>query len=313
MQNKYEKLFSSLLYIELQKIELGEYSADYKLYMYRIDLIHPEISGNKWFKMKYNIAEAMEKGYETVLTFGGAYSNHIHATAAAGKILGFKTIGIIRGESYSPLNPTLQSAADNGMKIHYLDRKTYRHRNKEVFIEDIKNQFPGAYILPEGGSNKFAVKGCSEIPDSIHIPFDYICSAVGTGGTISGIISGLKGNENALGFSALKNGHFLNEEVNNFLINSAVQSYKNWSIITDYHFGGYAKITRDLVEFITGFERVNDILLDYIYTAKMMFGIFDMIRTGFFRKGSTIIAVHTGGLQGNAGMKYKIEKVMKQT
>ncbi|MFH1194422.1 MAG: pyridoxal-phosphate dependent enzyme [bacterium] len=294
----------------LQRIVLPGIDDEIIFYMKRIDLVHPKISGNKWFKMKYNIAEAMKEGYETILTFGGAFSNHVHATAAAGKIFGFKTIGMIRGEEYSPLNPTLQSAADNGMELHYLNRKTYRHRNEQNFISEIAKQFPGSYILPEGGSNKFAIKGCKEIPQSIEINFDYICSAVGTGGTISGIISGLKENQNALGFSALKNGNFLSDAVNKFLNDATLKSCNNWSIITDYHFGGYAKINHELVEFVNEFERANNIPLDYIYTAKMMYGIFDLARTGFFKNGSTIIAVHTGGLQGNLGMKNIVAKVM---
>lgn len=294
----------------LQKADLPGTAGKINLFVKRIDLVHPEISGNKWYKMKYNLIEAKERGYDTILTFGGAYSNHIHAAAAAGKKYGFKTIGIIRGEKYNPLNPTLQFAADMGMELHYLDRNTYRRRNEEEFIDDIKKKFPGTYVLPEGGSNIFAVKGCREIPRSIDISFDYICSAVGSGGTISGIIAGLSEEQKAIGFPVMKNGLYLKEIIEKFLSGTGNNHKRNWSLIPDYHFGGFAKINRELAEFLIEFERINSIPLDYIYTGKMMYGIFNLVQKNFFKEKDTVIAVHTGGLQGNAGMKEKIERVL---
>lgn len=284
---------------------------DYQnIFIKREDLIHPEISGNKWRKLKYNLLEAERLGKKTLLTFGGAFSNHIYAVAAAGEEYGFRTIGIIRGEEYNPLNPTLQFAINCGMKLHYLNRSAYRNRNDKKFQEELLKEFNSAYLIPEGGSNSFAVKGCAEIINDINIDFDYICCACGTGGTLAGIVAGLNDNKKALGFSVLKNGGFLKEDVKNLIQNYNGKTYGNWDINLDYHFGGYAKINYELISFINGFEKINSIKLDPIYTGKLMFGISDLIKQGFFKKEEKIIAVHTGGLQGIEGMKNKIEKVL---
>jgi len=300
----------SLYTTPLQKInDLEIESRGIELFVYRIDLIHPEISGNKWFKLKYNLIEAERKGYETLLTFGGAYSNHIYATAAAGKILGFKTIGMIRGEEHLPLNPTLSFAKDCGMEFHYLDRTTYRKRYDEDFLNELRERFSEAYFIPEGGTNSLAVKGCSQIPGNVDVNFDVICCPCGTGGTLSGIICGLKANQKALGFSVLKGGEFLNNNVQNLIKQFTDTNNSNWDINLDYHFGGYAKINKGLIEFIKKFGEENNILLDPVYTGKMMFGVYELIKKNYFKKGERIIAIHTGGLQGLKGMKQKIEKV----
>ncbi len=293
--------------IPLQKIE-AEFlnKKDIKLYVLREDLIHPEISGNKWRKLKYNIAEAKEKGVETVLTFGGAFSNHIAATAAAGNVFGIKTIGIIRGEEKLPLNPTLQLAKDNGMHFKYVSRETYRNKNEKPFINQLKNEFGEVYVIPEGGSNAFAVKGCTEIVDNINIEYDVICCACGTGGTIAGIISSTI--KQVLGFPALKGGDFLIEDIQQLLLKYEEKFNKeiegtSWKLITDYHFGGYAKIKPELVDFVKVFKTENKIELDLIYTGKMFFGLYDMIHTSNQFDSKTIIVVHTGGIQGNKGFK----------
>ena len=293
--------------IPLQKIE-AEFlnKKGVKFYALREDLIHPEISGNKWRKLKYNIAEAKEKGVETVLTFGGAFSNHIAATAAAGKVFGIKTIGIIRGEEKLPLNPTLQLAKDNGMHFKYVSRETYRNKNEIPFINELKSEFGAVYVIPEGGSNAFAVKGCTEIVDNINVEYDVICCACGTGGTIAGIISST--NKQVLGFPALKGGEFLIEDIQQLLLKYEEKFNKetentSWKLITDYHFGGYAKIKPELVDFVKAFKTENKIELDLIYTGKMLFGLYDMIQTSSQFDGKTIIVVHTGGIQGNKGFK----------
>lgn len=296
----------------LQKIndpEIANYGVE--VFVYRIDLIHPEISGNKWFKLKYNLVEAERLGYNKLLTFGGAYSNHIYAAAVAGKISGFKTIGMIRGEEHLPLNSTLSFAKKCGMEIHYLDRTTYRKRYDKDFLIELKKKFPDVYFIPEGGTNLLAIKGCTEIPQTIKTDFNIICCACGTGGTLSGIICGLKDNQKALGFSVLKGGGFLINNVRNLVKQFSNKDYSNWEINLDYHFGGYAKINRELIEFIKKFEEINNIPLDPVYTGKMMFGVFDLIKKNYFKEGTKIIAVHTGGLQGLEGMKYRIEKILK--
>ena len=277
-----------------------------KLFVKREDLNHPQMSGNKWHKLKYNLLAAKKEGYKTLLTFGGAFSNHIYATAAAGKQFGFNTIGIIRGEEHLPLNPTLSFAKQMGMEIHYIDRSTYRTKNDPNFIKFLYEKFGNFYLVPEGGTNPLAIKGVSEMITNIKIDFNYICCACGTGGTLAGLITGLKGKANALGFSILKGADFLIQNVKE-LIDS--DKLKNWDINLDYHFGGYAKINHQLLKFIERFERINNIVIEPIYTGKMLFGIYDLVQKGFFNKEETIIALHTGGLQGLAGMEKKIKKL----
>jgi 1-aminocyclopropane-1-carboxylate deaminase/D-cysteine desulfhydrase-like pyridoxal-dependent ACC family enzyme len=314
-----EKLNSEILNkIDLEETPLQKIhdfkieNSDVELFVYRLDLIHPEISGNKWFKLKYNLIEAGRLGYKTLLTFGGAYSNHIYAVAAAGKIFGFDTIGIIRGEEHLPLNPTLLFAKNCGMKIQYLDRITYRKRKDEDFLYELKNKFPNTYFIPEGGTNPFAVQGCSEIPGRIEQNFDIICCPCGTGGTLAGISCGLNGNHRALGFSILKDGEFLRDNVQNLVKQFTNKTKSNWEINLNYHFGGYAKINKELIVFIEKFEEENNILLDPIYSGKMMFGMYDLIKKNYFKNGEKIIAIHTGGLQGLEGMKGTIEKTISR-
>lgn len=272
-----------------------------RLFILREDLIHPEISGNKWRKLKYNIQEAKQLEFKTLLTFGGAYSNHIAATAAAGKHYGLKTIGIIRGEETLPLNSTLQLAAANGMQLKFVSRKEYK--TKEV------SQFSNCWIVPEGGSNAFAVKGCTEILTNVTIDFDVVCSACGTGGTLAGLIASTE--KQALGFPVLKGGSFLKEDIDKLLIDYSNQfklkiENKNWNLITDYHFGGYAKVKPELVDFIKKFNEKHNILLDLIYTGKMLYGIFDLVKNTNQFDNKTIIAIHTGGVQGNKGFEQRL-------
>ena len=296
----------------LQEVKLPCTNTGTKFYMKRLDLIHPLINGNKWFKMKYNLLEAEEKGFNTLLTFGGAYSNHIHATAAAGKQFGLKTIGIIRGEEHLPLNPTLQFASEYGMTLHYVSRGEYRNKHTKEFQEKLINEFGNVYIVPEGGTNTLALKGCSGIPGLIENEYDYLCVACGTSGTFSGLAVGLDGGKHLLGFSVLKGGEFLIDQSNELIKQYNGKKYSNTQINLDYHFGGYAKITRGLIEFINEFEKLNGIPLDPVYTGKMMYGIYDLYRNGFFKEGEAIVALHTGGLQGTAGMQKKIKKVLEQ-
>ncbi|KYG78038.1 1-aminocyclopropane-1-carboxylate deaminase [Roseivirga spongicola] len=266
----------------------------------RLDKTHGEISGNKWFKLKYNLLEARNRGINKLLTFGGAYSNHIYAVAAAAKLFGFQSVGIIRGEEHIPLNPTLQFATDAGMHLHYVDRESYRNKTVEHFINQLRAEFGEFYLIPEGGTNRLAIQGAAEIPSLIPEPFDYYCLAVGTGGTIAGLISGMKGQGNIIGFSSLK-GSFLQDEVANLLQSFGHESLHNWSIQNEYHFGGYAKTKPNLIEFIKAMEEQFELELEPIYMGKMLYGILDMIEKGQFEKGSKILAVHTGGLQGRAG------------
>ncbi len=269
----------------------------------RDDLLHPLISGNKFRKLKYNLEEAKKAHHDTLLTFGGAFSNHILALAAGGKEFGFKTIGIIRGEElagkYSQ-NPTLQKAEQLGMNFVFVSREEYRYKAEAKYIEDLRQKYGDFYLIPEGGTNALAVKGCEEIVTLDDAEFDYVCCAVGTGGTISGIINCSKPCQKVLGFPALK-GDFLQEDIRKFATND------NWELITDYHFGGYAKTTPQLIDFMNDFYDQYKIPLDPIYTGKMVFGVFDLIKKNYFSKNAKILLIHTGGLQGIKGMNIVLK------
>jgi 1-aminocyclopropane-1-carboxylate deaminase len=298
--------------IHLQKIaDPFILSSKVNLFILRLDKTHAYISGNKWYKLKYNLEEAKKQKRDTLLTFGGAYSNHIAATAAAGKEFGFKTIGVIRGDELGATkkekNATLRSAESCGMKFHFVSREEYRKKDSQKFIDLLTQVYGDFYLLPEGGTNELAVKGCSEITSLITIPFNYICCPVGTAGTIAGIISSLQENQKALGFSVLKANGFHEQEIEKWLLHFQINSFSNLSagrqlfqIEESYHFGGYAKQTPELLNFISDFEKQHRIRLDPVYTGKMIFGIYDRIGKNIFPKGSTVIAVHTGGLQGRS-------------
>ncbi|MQA83683.1 MAG: pyridoxal-phosphate dependent enzyme [Streptosporangiales bacterium] len=265
-----------------------------RLLLKRDDLIHPELPGNKWRKLKYNLAAAADQGHDTLLTFGGAYSNHIRAAAAAGFYFGFATIGVIRGEEHLPLNPSLSCAARRGMRLTYLDRTTYRTKHTSEVVGRLRREFGDFYLLPEGGSNELAVRGCAELPAEIDEPFDVICCPVGTGGTLAGLAAGLRPGQRALGFAALKGGEFLATEVERLQQRSLGASSGNWGIEHGFHFGGYAKKKPELEGFVAEFAERHGITLDWVYAAKMMFGIFAFAERGAFEPGSRIVAVVTG-------------------
>ncbi|MDB9993633.1 pyridoxal-phosphate dependent enzyme [Flavobacteriaceae bacterium] len=278
--------------------------SNFNLVIKREDQLHPDISGNKLRKLKYNILEAKRLNKTTLLTFGGAYSNHIAAVASLGKEYGFKTIGIIRGEELVnkvSINATLSFAKSCGMFFYFISRAEYRKKNELFFLENLKSIYGDFYLLPEGGTNDFAVKGCAEILTNKDTSFDYVCSSVGTGGTLAGLIMSSNSLQTVIGFSALK-GTFQTSYINKFT------RKKNYRILDDYCFGGYAKINFELIEFINDFKNKTTVSLDPIYTGKMIFGIFDLINKGYFKENSTILAVHTGGLQGINGMNALLKK-----
>ena len=260
----------------------------------RLDQIHPQISGNKFFKLKYNLLAAQQQGFSQVLTFGGAFSNHIAATAYAAQRFGFQSIGIIRGQELATqdLNPTLQTAQDFGMQLHFVSRAEYRLRHEVEYLQQLQQQYPQAFIIPEGGSNSLAIQGTQEIlsPDDLE-NYDVICCAVGTGGTLAGIIESSSDHQHILGFSALK-GDFLKQDIQQWTDKS------NWSLTDAYCCGGYAKTTLELLQFMQQFEQQYDIPLEQVYTAKMMMGLLDLIQHSHFPAHTRILAIHTGGLQG---------------
>ena len=340
--------------------------ANVHLFLKRDDLLHNSykeilfgdseilklISGNKFQKLKYNLLFMKQEGFKRLLTFGGAFSNHIHAVAAAGQFYGIETIGVIRGERLAALNPTLRFAERCGMVLHFINRSDYR--DKDLIINELKAQFGAFYYLPEGGTNALAMRGTAEIVGEIQqqmngvLP-DFISVACGTGGTVTGIISATEPPTQVLGFSALK-GDFLQKDVKNLLetlknasntegvhdfgfrisdvgsssaeIRNPISEIENtegslfsentpnWSINTDFHFGGYARWTPELIDFINDFKQKHGVQLDPIYTGKMLFGIFKLVEMGFFPPNSSIVAIHTGGLQGIEGFNQRFGELI---
>ncbi|MDZ8070779.1 MAG: pyridoxal-phosphate dependent enzyme [Nostoc sp. DedQUE08] len=292
--------------------------AGVELYVLRLDLMHPWVNGNKWFKLKYNLLEAKKKNFTTLLTFGGAYSNHIYATAAAGNLFGFRTIGVIRGEERLPLNATLSFAVQQGMQLVYLNREMYRQRNTPALQEYLRQSFGEVFIIPEGGSNLNGVRGCTEIVASATIAFDRICVACGTATTLAGIALSLHEKQRAIAFPVLKNGAFLAQEIESLLTNylasdlpTPYNSPASWELVCNYHFGGYAKVNDELILFSQQFTQEHGVPLDYVYTAKMFYGVMDLLQQGFFCRGDRLLLVHTGGLQGNIGMEEKLQRFSK--
>jgi len=287
--------------------------ADVQLFIKRDDLLHPpediHFCGNKWRKLKYNLLKAKEEGQSQLLTFGGAYSNHIAAVASAGQLFGFKTIGIIRGEAHPVLNPTLRHATQMAMALQYWNRSDYREKNSPEALARLQQCFGEFYLLPEGGTNPLALQGVEELVDELRLQLSidaqtYIALSCGTGGTMAGIIRGLQGKGHVLGFPALK-GDFMQDEVCRCLGHDK-EELTNWSIQNTYHFGGYAKHKPELLEFLDFFQVQYGIALDPIYTGKLCFGVLDLLKKGFFPPGSKVVIVHTGGLQGMAGFRERL-------
>ncbi|WP_258103025.1 1-aminocyclopropane-1-carboxylate deaminase/D-cysteine desulfhydrase [Marinoscillum sp. MHG1-6] len=265
----------------------------------RDDLVHPTIMGNKWRKLKYNLEVAKKLGKTTLLTFGGAFSNHIQATAIAAKEFGFESIGYIRGEELtSESNITLREASRNGMELKFVTRTEFREIKKDLKTMEIRH--PNAYVLPEGGTNSLAIKGAMEIVEEIkEEKYDFLVCPIGTGGTMAGILKALPEEKKVVGISSLK-GDFIHQEFEKLLTDHAITK-DNYSILNKYHFGGYGRTSSELIKFINTFRAEFGVMLDPVYTGKMMFAVRDLIKNGFFPEQSKVIIIHTGGLQGIEG------------
>jgi 1-aminocyclopropane-1-carboxylate deaminase len=281
----------------LDFLEKVDFSKKIEVFILRLDKIDSYISGNKWFKLKYNLREAQKFGFKKLLTFGGAYSNHIVAVASAGERWGFETIGVIRGEKPQKFNERLLQVEKWGMKLHFVSRQDYQQKKNPDFIQKLEQKFGNFYLIPEGGSNALAVQGTSEILDflpQLSFSFDYILCCVGTGGTLAGLARSLYGtNTKLLGIPVLKNASFLYQEIYQLLQNTPFQPFE---LLLDYHFGGYAKKTKKLWEFIQYFEEKFQIPTEFVYTGKMFFAFFDLLEKNFFLQNSKVLLVHTGGV-----------------
>jgi 1-aminocyclopropane-1-carboxylate deaminase len=290
-----EKTFKASILTKINDPLLDQYQI--KLWIKRDDLLHLIISGNKWRKLKYTLDHALSEGSNTLISMGGAYSNHLHALAYAGKALGLKTIGFVRGEQPKILTPTLSDLQNWGMVLKFVSRFDYRLLRQYKGCYDLPELKPRQYWLPEGGAQPLALKGVAELVNEIDIAYDILCVPCGTGATLAGIIDRVPGQVSVMGFAALKNAEFLQTDVESLLLRPC----SNWQINMDYHFGGFAKTSAELMTFMTDFEFKTGIPLEPVYTGKMMYALYDLITKHTFKPGQRIIAVHTGGLQGKRG------------
>jgi len=327
--NFYSDLFPSLFADFLSPIFISEWKNELfeqkklTVKVLRLDVQHKHIGGNKLYKLYYNLLEAKKQNKQKILTFGGAYSNHLRATAFACKQLGFESSAIIRGEEHKILNPVLSFCKEQTMQLHYVSRTQYREKNNIDFIKEIKEKFEDYFIIQEGGSNSLALKGTSHIAkiafDLYKQNIDYFALAIGTGGTAAGILNGIEElksnnknlnlnlvsnlNTKVLAVSALKGGNFLRNDIENLLndfYNNNEEKIKNTLsnliLETDFHEGGYAKKTERLMNFITEFNQKNDFQIEPIYTGKAFFAVYNLAVTDFFEEGQTIVLIHTGGI-----------------
>lgn len=313
LEKKMQKIInpSPLQKIEHPLLDLWQLTLSVK----RDDLLHSEISGNKWRKLKYSLFAARSQKVDHILSFGGAYSNHIHALAAAGFHFGFKTSAIIRGESYYANNPTLKQALAWGMELQFVTRQEYKQRAEADYLQTLQSAYPNAFIVPEGGSNNFAIRGVmetlQEIQQQAHRSVDHIITATGSGGTLAGIVAGIAQAQlktKVTGIAVLKNAHYLNQEIVSLLQQAKINNNNNWRLKTEFHHGGYAKVPVELNHFCAQFSLQTGIPVEPIYTGKMFYALFKLIEQDYFKRGEHIVALHTGGLQGLAGLKEKNQK-----
>jgi 1-aminocyclopropane-1-carboxylate deaminase len=292
---KLEKTFKPSILTKIDDPLLDQYQI--KLWIKRDDLLHPIISGNKWRKLKYTLDHALSEGADTLISMGGAYSNHLHALAYVGKALGLKTIGLVRGEQPETLTPTLSDLQNWGMVLKFVSRFDYRLLRQYKGCYDLPGLKPRQYWLPEGGAQALALKGVAELVNEIDVAYDILCVPCGTGATLAGIIDMVPDQVSVMGFPALKNAEFLQTDVESLL----PRPCSNWQINMDYHFGGFAKTSAELMTFMADFEFKTGIPLEPVYTGKMIYAIYNLITKHTFKPGQRIIAVHTGGLQGKRG------------
>lgn len=269
----------------------------------RDDLLHPIIAGNKWRKLKYNILEAKRQGYKQILSFGGAYSNHLHALAYACKINNLHSIGIVRGEQHYANNYTLRWARHWGMTLKFVDRITYKLRDNPQFINDLQAQYPEAFIVPEGGSNSLALTGIKEVIEELdqQLDYDYLITPVGSGGTLAGLIAADNNRHHIRGVAVLKQHNYLQKEVLK-LLSSNSNEFTHWQILDEYHCGGYGRYSPQNAKEILAFSQLTSIPFEPVYSGKMVLALLDLTKQGYFKPGSTIVLLHTGGLQGLGGM-----------
>ncbi len=283
----------------IQSLQLPEFLIkDLKVDILRLDTIHPVVSGNKWFKLKYYLQEALEKHVHTIITFGGAWSNHIIATAYISRLHGFHAIGIIRGERPLKLSQTLLDAEEYGMALEFINRDLYSQKNIESLKETLDEKFGELYFIPEGGAGFSGIRGSKEILDLVEVSrYTHIMCCIGTGTMYTGLITSALPHQEVIGVPVLKGMEFLPRQITGNRYERA-----NSKIMYDYHFGGYAKKTSELIQFINNFYSRTSIPADFVYTGKLLFAFSDLVSKNYFPTGSSILIIHSGGLQGNASL-----------
>ncbi|MFT3911277.1 MAG: pyridoxal-phosphate dependent enzyme [Ferruginibacter sp.] len=287
--------------IEFTDIDTNPYTTkNIRLIVARLDKIHPIISGNKLYKLHFFLEQAIQSSQKTILTFGGAYSNHLAATAYACKLAGLRSIGIVRGERPATLSHTLVACELDGMHLKFISRNEYDQKEQEYFQDTLQNEFGECLVVPEGGYHPLGSKGASLIMDEFHfLNATHVCTAVGTATTLAGLMQNRHNNETMIAVPVLKQMTDIKERIS--FLNGKDQQDK-LVIFDEYHFGGYAKKTNALINFMNELYERNKLPTDFVYTAKMMYAITDKIRTGYFEDGNIIVCLHTGGLQGNASL-----------
>lgn len=272
--------------------------------MLRLDTVHPEVSGNKWYKLKHNIDYCLQQDIDRVLTFGGAYSNHLVATAAAAQLAGLKSVGIVRGTyAQEQLTPTLLTCADYGMELHFVSIEDYKLKDDPETLHHLSERYTNTFIIPEGGANEQGRAGAGEIAALIPERFTHIAVSVGTGTTLIGLANKLPYKTKISGYAPMKGGAYLNAEVAGYLDE---KKRTNVHIYDTWHFGGFGKHNDELISFMNDFYSSHAIPLDVIYTAKMMYGLREQLLGTIYSTDARILCIHTGGQQGNTSLGSKL-------
>lgn len=312
-----EEIISEDIEAQIQRLNFKQFdNREVEISLLREDETDLEIGGNKLRKLKYNLIKANQKGHDTLLTFGGVWSNHIYASAAAARRFGFKSIGIIRGEDPPGSTATLDFSRECGMELHFVSRSEYREKNEDFFKAWLHDRFGRFHLIPEGGSNYLGLNGCMEILGKHTKDFDMIALPCGTGATLAGMALKLGPHQKILGFPAVGEGDHLKQAIVHQLFwalgdEEVAKEYERvFQLYPEYAMGGFAKVNDELISFMRQFYDQTGVKLDPLYTAKMMRGIYDLLEKGRFVPGTRILAVHTGGLQGIAGIERRLNEAI---
>ena len=270
--------------------------------MLRLDLLHPVVSGNKWYKLRLNLKHALEEGFKTIVTYGGGFSNHLIATAFAAKKFGLKSVGIVRGR-YEVLTPTLEACQAEGMELIFVTREDYKNKNEPQWERKLVAQFDEIMLIPEGGANEWGRAGAGLLDRFVKDDYTHVAVSVGTGTTLIGLRNKIKESQQVMGFAPMKKGAYLEEYITGHIERGMAG---NWQLFDEWHFGGFGKWNKELLHFMNDFYKDNKIPLDVVYTSKMMYGLRELLDRNFFSSCDRVLCIHSGGLQGNVSVKSEL-------